>query len=147
MDAPSSRSRLRLLGAVLVAIIAGVHFQQYVTFMSEVPTVGVLFLLNAAGGAGLVVALLSTAPLLRLLASLGAIGLAAGSLISVGIALSGSLFGYSEPTLRLPIIIAMIAEGTAIPTLLILVRRELGSSPLTRWSPLRRARSSGSPLR
>jgi hypothetical protein len=47
---------LRLLAAALVLVVAGVHFQQYVDFMSQVPTVGVLFLLNAAGGAGLVFA-------------------------------------------------------------------------------------------
>lgn len=119
------RSALGLIAAGLVAVIAGVHFEQYVDFMSEVPTVGVLFLLNAAGGAGLTVALLSAERRLRLLAAVGSIGLAAGSLISIAIALSGSLFGYSEPTLRLPILIAILAEAIVIPVLLVLLRREL----------------------
>jgi len=105
-------------------VIAGVHFQQYVDFISEVPTVGVLFLLNAAGGAGLVVALLSPDRTLRLLAALGAIGIAAGSLVSIAIALSGSFFGYQEPTIRLPIVIAIIAEAAAIPVLAVLALRE-----------------------
>lgn len=107
-----------LLAAGLVAVIAGVHFQQYVDFISEVPTVGVLFLLNAAGGAGLAVALLSNEALVRRLASAGALGLAIGSLISIAIALGGNFFGYSEPTLRLPIVIAILAEAAAIPTLI-----------------------------
>jgi len=116
-----------LLAAALVAVIAGVHFEQYVDFISQVPTIGVLFLLNAAGGAGLALALLSADSRLRLLAALGSAGLAAGSLVSIGIALSGSLFGYSEPTLRLPIVIAIVAEVAVIPVLVRLVTRELNS--------------------
>jgi len=102
-----------------------VHFQQYVDFMSEVPKVGVLFLLNAAGGAGLVFALISRERLLRLPAELGAIGLAVGSLVSITIALSGNFLGYSEPSLRLPIVIAIVAEILAIPLLAWLARQEL----------------------
>lgn len=122
-------SHLQLLAAGLVAVIAGVHFQQYVDFISEVPTVGVLFLLNAAGGAGLAVALLSSERLVALLAAVGAIGLAAGSLVSIVIALSGSFFGYQEPTLRLPIVIAIVVEVAAIPVLVAIVRRELLRRP------------------
>jgi hypothetical protein len=120
MRALRAKPILALLAAALVAVIAGVHFQQYVDFISEVPTVGVLFLLNAAGGAGLVIALLSNEALVRRLASVGALGLAMGSLVSIAIALSGSFFGYSEPTLRLPILIAILAEVAAIPTLILL---------------------------
>lgn len=124
---PSSNSQrgLRLAAAALVAVIAGVHFQQYVDFMSEVPKVGVLFLLNAAGGAGLAFALISRERLLRLPAELGAIGLAVGSLVSITIALSGNFLGYSEPSLRLPIVIAIVAEILAIPLLAWLARQEL----------------------
>ncbi len=111
------------LAAVLVAVIAAVHFQQYVDFISQVPTVGVLFLLNAAGGAGLAVALLSRDNRLRLFAVVGSVGLAAGSLISIAIALAGSFFGYSEPTLRFPIVLAILAEAAAIPVLGMLVVR------------------------
>lgn len=101
-----------------MAVIAGVHFQQYVDFMSEIPTVGVLFLINAAGGAGLALALLSRERSLRLLASIGAIALAGASLVSVMISLSGSFFGYTEPTLRFPIVVAIVAEVAAILVLL-----------------------------
>jgi hypothetical protein len=110
--------RLRLASAAFVAVIAGVHFQQYVDFMSEVPTVGVLFLLNAAGGAGLLFALLSGDRVVRLLAMTGSLALAAGSLVSIVIALTGSFFGYAEPTLRLPIVIAIVAEAVVIPLLI-----------------------------
>jgi len=125
-----------LVAAALVAVIAGVHFEQYVNFMSEVPTVGVLFLLNAAGGAGLACALLSRDGQLRRLAGVGAIGLAAGSVVWVTIALGGSFFGYSEPTLRLPIGIAILAEAVAIPLLIsTLVRERLAAAKLTVSDP------------
>jgi len=118
-------SKLSVLAGVLVAVVAGVHFQQYIDFMSRVPTVGVLFLINAAGGAGLAFALLSRERLLVLLASIGSIALAAASLVSVMIALGGSFFGYSEPTLRFPIVIAIVAEALAILVLLAAVVLEL----------------------
>ncbi len=124
-----SGARVRALAAGLVAVIAGIHFQQYVAFMSLVPTVGVLFLLNAAGGAGLVFALISRDRRLRALASVGAAGVAVGSLISLVIALLGSFFGYSEPTLRLPIVIAILAEVAVIPVLTNLLRHELKAGP------------------
>jgi hypothetical protein len=113
----------RALAAALVLIIAGVHFQQYVDFMSQVPTVGVLFLLNAAGGAGLALALLSTDRNTRTAAALGCLGLAIGSLISITIALQSNFFGYSEPSLRLPIVLAILAEIALVPVATVLLRR------------------------
>jgi hypothetical protein len=120
----SSISRARLAAVVLIAVIAGVHFEQYVDFISEVPKVGVLFLLNAAGATALAFALISEERLLRLGAALGAIGLAGGSLVSIIIALSGNFLGYSEPTLRLPIVIAILAEALVIPLLAQLARAD-----------------------
>jgi hypothetical protein len=120
----SSISRSRVAAVALVAVIAGVHFEQYVDFMSEVPTVGVLFLLNAAGGTGLVFALISPERNLRLFAAIGGIGLAGGSLVSIMIALTNNFFGYSEPTLRLPIVIAIVSELAVIPLLVQLARAD-----------------------
>ncbi len=126
MRSPATQRRLGLLAAALVAVIAGVHFQQYVDFMSQVPTVGVLFLLNAAGGAGIAAALLSRDIRVRWVAATAAAGLALGSLVSIAIALQGSFFGYAEPTLRLPIVVAIIAEVVVLPVLGMLL---LGRSP------------------
>ena len=116
--------RVRMIAAALVAVIAGVHLQQYVDFISQVPTIGVLFLLNAAGGAAIAVALLGRESLLRLAAALGGIGLALGSLVSIVISMHGGLFGYQEPTLRLPILIAIIAELAALPALALVAAGE-----------------------
>jgi hypothetical protein len=121
-------SRVSALAAFLIAVIAGVHLQQYIDFISEVPTVGVLFVLNAAGGAGLAVALLSSDRELRLLAAVGGIGLAIASLISIMIALSGNFFGFSEPTLRFPILLAIIAEIAVLPVLVALIIGERRST-------------------
>jgi hypothetical protein len=98
-------------------IIGGVHFQQYVDFMSHVPTVGVLFLLNAAGAAALALALVGPDDGIRGLAALGGIGMAVGSLACLVIALTSSFAGFHEPALRLPLLIAIVAEGLAIPVL------------------------------
>ncbi len=125
------RSSLSPIAAVLVGVIAAVHLQQYIDFISEVPTIGVLFLLNAAGGAGLALALIGRDVWLRRLATIGSLGLALGSLISIVIALSSSLFGYSEPTLRLPILIAILAEVAVIPVLvgLLIAERSAPAGP------------------
>lgn len=128
MSALTAQPRLRVLAAALVLVIAGVHFQQYVDFMSQVPTVGVLFLLNAAGGAGLALALLSPDRTLRSLAAVGAIGLCIGSLVSIAIALQSSFFGYAEPSLRLPIALAIVSEVLALLLLASQVRHTDGVS-------------------
>jgi hypothetical protein len=107
--------RLRLTTAALLLVVAGVHFQQYVDFMSHVPTVGVLFLLNAAGGVALALTLLGPDRELRGLSALGGIGLVAGGLVCVVIALASSFAGFHEPSLRLPIVIAIVAEVLALP--------------------------------
>jgi hypothetical protein len=116
---------LRQVAALLMLVIAGVHFQQYVDFMSEVPTVGVLFLLNAAAGAGLILTMLSGDRLIRLLGMTGSIAVAIGSLVSIGISLTGSFFGYEEPTLRLPIVIAIVAEVLLIGVLILPLVRNI----------------------
>jgi hypothetical protein len=124
----SAPTGVKLLAAGLLAVIAGVHFQQYVDFMSEVPTIGVLFLLTAAGGAGLAVALLAPDRLVRILAALGGAVMAIAALVSIAIALSGHLFGYQEPTLRVPVVLAIVAEVVVLPVLAVVLRRELRSS-------------------
>lgn len=124
MTAIRERSPANLVGAVLVLVVAGVHFQQYVDFMAEVPKVGVLFLLNAAGGAGLAAALLSGDGQLRRLAALGSLGLVIGSLVSIVIALESNFLGYSEPTLRFPIVLALAAEIAVIPVIAAVLRTE-----------------------
>ena len=102
---------LRYLGALATLVVGAVHLQQYADFISDVPTIGVLFLLNGLG-AGVVAILLATrrAPL----GALGGIAVSAGALVSVLISMTdGGLFDYTEPTFRSAVVIAIAAEVVA----------------------------------
>ena len=119
----SARDALRLLGAAATLVVGVVHLQQYADFIHDVPTIGVLFLLNAAG-AGAVAVVLATRR--ATLGALGGIALSAGAIVSIAISMSaGGLFDYTEPTFRAPVAIAVAAEAAAIALLLahLLMRR------------------------
>jgi len=114
---------LRLAAAVLVLVVAAVHYEQYLDSLSEVDTIGWLFLLNAAGGAALVVLLLQRDETLRRLGALGAIPLCLGSLVSILLAMGGGIFGYQEPDWRGPVVLAVVAEVAALPVLVAYLAR------------------------
>lgn len=109
---------LRYAAAALVLIVGLVHLQQYVDFISEIPTIGVMFLLNAAGGAGLAVALIWPDHTLSRLAAVGGIGLCVGSLVALVLAMGGGIFDYQEPSWRGPVVLSVIAEVAALPALI-----------------------------
>ena len=99
------------------------HLQQYADFIGDVPTIGVLFLLNGAG-AGVVAVLLATRR--ATLGALGAIALSAGALVSIAISMTeGGLFDYVEPTFRAAVAISVVAEVAAVLLLVayLVVRR------------------------
>jgi hypothetical protein len=107
---------LRQLGALATIVVGVVHLQQYADLIHDVPTIGVLFLLDGAG-AGVVAILLATrrAPL----GAVGGIALSAGAIVSIAISMSaGGLFGYQEPTLRAAVLVAIAAEAVAVALLL-----------------------------
>ncbi|MGI8660207.1 MAG: hypothetical protein ACR2LH_04110 [Thermoleophilaceae bacterium] len=108
---------LRYPAAALVLVVGLVHLQQYIDFISEVETIGWLFLLNAAGGAGLAVALLWPDRSLSRLAAVGGLVLCIGSLVAIVLAMGGGIFGYQEPSWRGPVVLAVIAEVAALPAL------------------------------
>lgn len=118
-----SATGLRYLAAVLVLVVGAVHYQQYVDFLSEVKTIDVLFLLNAAGGAALAVGLLWNDQTLNRLCAFGAIPLCLGSLVSIVLAMGGGIFGYQEPDWRTPVIIAVAVEVAAPPVLVAYLAR------------------------
>jgi len=111
-------SGLRFPAAVLIVVVGAVHLQQYRDFIKDVPTIGTLFVLNAAG-AGVLVAMLAF-PRLRAPAALGGVGLCIGSLVSVALSFTDSgIFGYTEQSLRTPIVIAIVAEAAALLLLMV----------------------------
>lgn len=107
---------LRYLGALATIVVGAVHLQQYADFISDVPTIGALFLLNGLG-AGVVVVLLATRR--AALGAVGGIALSAGAIASILVSMTETgLFAYTEPTLRAPVVIAIAAEAVAIILLL-----------------------------
>jgi hypothetical protein len=124
---------LRYAGALATIVVGAVHVQQYADFIHDVPTIGVLFLLNGAG-AGVVAVLLATrrAPL----GAIAGIGLSAGAVVSIVIAMgSRGLFDYVEPDFRTPVVIAVVAEIAAVVLLLAyLVVRRLPTAGRVDWS-------------
>ena len=112
----------RYLGAVSILLVGAVHAQQYYdAYFSVVPTIGTLFLLSFIG-AGIVGVVLaapvrrlgrSLADLILLLAALGAIGIAAGSLVSLLVSEYAPLFGFMESGYRLAIVLAIVFDALA----------------------------------
>jgi len=106
----------RPVGAVLIIGVGVVHLEQYLEFIKDVPTIGVLFLLNAFA-AGTTCLLLASPFLLP--GALAGIGMSVGSLVSIVISryAASGLFSYREPTWRSPIIIAVALEAAAVAVL------------------------------
>ena len=102
---------LRYLGALATLVVGAVHLQQYADFISDVPTIGVLFLLNGFG-AGVVAVMLTTRR--ARLGAIGAIALSAGALGSIAISMTDAgLFDYTE-MFRPAVTIAVVAEVLAV---------------------------------
>ncbi len=126
----ASSDVLRYLGALATIVVGVVHLQQYADFISDVPTIGVLFLLNGAG-AGVVAILLATRR--AQLGALGGIALSAGALIAVLVSMTDAgLFDYTEPTLRSAVVIAMVAEAAAVVLLLACLANQRRATPAAR---------------
>jgi hypothetical protein len=112
---------LRYLGAVSILLVGAVHAQQYYgAYFSVVPTIGTLFLLSFIGSGAVGVALIApvrslvgrtVGDLILVLAALGAIGIALGSLVSLLISEYMPLFGFMESGYRLAIVLALVFDG------------------------------------
>jgi len=110
----------RYLGAISILLVGVVHAQQYYgAYFSVVPTIGTLFLLSFIG-AGVTGAVLlapvrrfgrSLGDLMLVLAALGAIGIAFGSLVSLLISEYMPLFGFMESGYRLAVVLALVSDG------------------------------------
>ncbi len=116
----------RAVSVLAMTVIAVDHLYEYTVdhdHYSAIPTIGTLFLLNAIGGFALAAALViplrglvsrrSAGQLTAVLASAG-IALAAGSLAALFVSESRPLFGFIEVGYRTSIVIAIVAETTAI---------------------------------
>jgi len=109
----------RFLGAGSILLVGVVHGQQYYgAYFSVVPTIGTLFLFSFVGSG--VVGVTLIAPVRRLgqnigdlilvLAALGAIGIAVGSLVSLLVSEYTPLFGFMESGYRLAVVLALVFD-------------------------------------
>lgn len=111
----TSADTLRLLGALATIVVGAVHLQQYADFIADVPTIGVLFLLNGLG-AGVLAVMLVTRH--AVLGAVGAVALSGAALVSLAISMSaGGLFDYTEPAFRPAVVVSVAAEVAAILSL------------------------------
>lgn len=117
---------LRLIGVLAILVTGAVHLQQYLGDYHAIPTIGPLFLLNAIGSGVVAVGLLL--PVERWLGqrrgeiavgllALGGVAIGLGALISLYIAETSTLFGFSEGTLETVMWIAIVAEAAAVAVL------------------------------
>lgn len=114
MKALRSTDGLRFLAVALLLVEAGIHLQQYVGPLHDVPTISTLFVLNAIGGAAIALVLSADRGLAGALAALAGIGMTLGALVSLAIARASTIFDYSEPTLRTAVTFAAIVELAAV---------------------------------
>jgi hypothetical protein len=134
----------RRAGAVAILATGAIHLQQLIVQNFQgIPTVRLLFLLNAIGS-GVVGACL-LAPLDRALptrwadtaeALVTAVGLtiASGSLVALFIAENGSLFGLSTHHYSTVAVLAIVAEGAAVLLLTPMLASSLSRIAVRRWA-------------
>jgi hypothetical protein len=114
-----TRELARYLGAVSIVVVGIIHAQQYYyAYFSVVPTIGTLFLLSFIGSGLVGVTLIAPVrrlgrnlgDLLLVLAALGGIGIALGSLVSLLISEYTPLFGFMESGYRLAIELTIVFD-------------------------------------
>jgi len=110
----------RIIGAGLLAAMAGIHIYLWGDGYRDIPTIGLLFLLNGIGGGILALAVLCTPNRwLPVVAGLSAL-FTLGTLLALVISLTGGLFGIQEQ-LRTPFVVTtLIVEGAGVVELTLL---------------------------
>ncbi|MEA2155232.1 MAG: hypothetical protein QOE11_1372 [Solirubrobacteraceae bacterium] len=129
---------LRLLAVALVLVEGAIHLQQYVGPLNAVPTIGTLFVLNAFSAAAIALVLAGSRGLVAMLAALAGLGMTLTALVSLAITRAGTLFDYSEPTLRAAVGWAAVVELAAVLALsaFLLTCRRATAAVRTDWTQL-----------
>ena len=115
---------LRGLAAAALLAVAAVHlYEYYVDHYSAIPTIGVLFVLNAVSATVLGLALLvpfgrlrpeRLRPVALPAIAVGGIGVAGTSLVALFVSESTPLFGFMESGYRLVVVLAIVTETASI---------------------------------
>jgi hypothetical protein len=133
----------RFLGAIALVVSGAVHLQQYFESYRDVPTIGILFIVDFVAATLIGIALLApvehvagrwAGPAVALLAAAG-IALAAGSLVMLFISERTPLFGFQEPGYD-PEAIALARQSEIAAVALLgisLVARFVNKTPKTNW--------------
>jgi hypothetical protein len=119
LDEPTGARRgpvvLRILGALAVLIVGGVHLEQYfVVHFDVVPIIGPLFALNFAGATLIGLGLVLPFRRIHALLALGGMALAATSFVFLFVSEQRPLFGFEDYGYRPAILIALAAEAAAV---------------------------------
>jgi hypothetical protein len=128
---------VRVLAVALLLVEGAIHLQQYEGPLHAVPTINALFVLNAVGAAVIALVLAGSRGYLAVLGALAAAGLTLGALVSLAITRAGTLFDYSEPTLRAAVIYAAAVEVAvvlALAVFLLMSLRESNARPRVNWT-------------
>ena len=107
-------SGLRLLAVALLLAEGAVHLQQVEGPLKAVPTINTLFVLNAVGAATTALVLAGSRERVAVLGALTGLSLTLTALVSLAISRAGTLFAYSEPTLRPAVTLAALVELAAV---------------------------------
>lgn len=129
---------LRLLAVAFLLAEGAIHLQQYEGPLNAVPTINALFALNAVSSASLALVLAGSRGRLSVLAALSGLGVTLGALVSLAISRAGTLFEYSEPTLRVAVGFAAAVELSVVLALaaFLLSRIRAGrAGPRVDWTP------------
>ncbi|HEY1537903.1 MAG TPA: hypothetical protein VGF63_00790 [Solirubrobacteraceae bacterium] len=130
---------MRLAAVALLLVEGAIHLQQYEGPLHAVPTIDTLFVVNAVAAAAIALVLAGSRGFVAVLASLAAVGMTLGALVSLAVTRTGTLFDYSEPTLRTAVVLAACVELAvvlALAAFLLSRRRESTASPRVDWTHL-----------
>jgi hypothetical protein len=127
LEDSTAADALRLVAVALLLVEGAIHLQQVEGPLNAVPTINTLFQLNAVGAAALALVLAGSRGFVAVLGSLAALGMTLGALVSLALSRAGTIFDYSEPTLRSAVVLAAIVELAvvlALAAFLLARRRE-----------------------
>jgi len=111
---PRGAAAPRILGALALFVVAGVHLEQYiVVHFNVIPVIGPMFLLNAVGSANVGLGLLLPLRRVHPLLALGGIVIGVASIVFLEISEHQPLFGFEDYGYRAAIVIALAAEAAA----------------------------------
>ncbi len=126
---------LRLLGAVLVLANGAIHLARWFDGYENIPTIGELFLVNAAAAVVIAVALVARPS--RLVEG-AAVAFSIGTLTALAVATADMLFQFTESTGDAYVLAAVVVEAAAVVVIgFALARRLLADGVTARLGGLR----------